>query len=110
MSTFVKLIIEKGSALLNLDKILPSAHSKDHTLNLNTDNYEIFSEAKVKISSSKFNYKSLTVKFLVREIDSKIIEPFHCKLTVFYRLTSPRNKTKIMKHIISRKVFSKFFF
>ena len=108
MLTFFRSLIDKRSALVNIDDILLLADEKHEMIGLIKELHKIATKDTLKLAPEKSFYRLLKVKFLGHEIRNNTIKPIPSKIEAFKRIPSPKEKKDVMQFLGSVNFFSKF--
>ena len=108
MSTFFQSLIDKRSALVNIDDILLLADEKQEMFELIKELHKIAAKENLKLAPEKSFLMLLQVKFLGHEIGNNTIKPIPSKIEAIKRITSPKEKKDGMQLLGSVNFYSKF--
>ena len=103
MSTFFRSLIDKRSALVNLDDIQLLAD--EEMFELIKELPKIATRENLKLAPEKSFYKLLKRKFLGHEIDNKTVKPNSSKIEDIKRIPSPKEKKDVMQFLDSVNFF-----
>ena len=89
MSTFFKILIEQGFALVYIDDILLLSDSKEHMFQLIEQLHIISTKNNLKLAPEKSFFMLLQVKFLGHQNSYNTIKPIHSKIAAMHKILSP---------------------
>ena len=84
MSTFFKILMEQGFALVYIDDILLLSDSKEHMFQLIEQLYIIRTKNNLKLAPEKSFVMLLKVKFVGHEIGYNTFKPIHSKIAAIH--------------------------
>ena len=108
MSTFLRSLLDKLSALVYIDDILLLADEKQEMFELIKELHKIASKENLKLAPEKSIYMLLKVKFLGHEIGNTTIKPIPSKIEAIKKIPSPKEKKDVMQFLGSVNFYSKF--
>ena len=108
MSSFFKILIEQGFALVYIDDILLLSKSKEHMFQLIEQLQIVSTKNNLKLATEKSFFMFLKVKFLGHEIGYNTIKPIHSKITAIHKIASPTGKVALMSFIGALNFHTKF--
>ena len=108
MSTFFRILIEQGFALVYIDDILLLSDSKEHMFQLIEQPHIITAKNNPKLAPEKSFFMLLKVKFLGHEIGYNTIKPIHSKIAAIHKIPSPTGKIALMSFIGALNFYTKF--
>ena len=107
MSTFLRSLIDKRSALVYTDDILLLADEKQEMFELIKKLHKIVTKENLKLAPEKSFYMLLKVKFLRHEIGNNTIKPIPSKIEAIKRIPSPKEKKDVVQFLGSVNFYSK---
>ena len=106
MSTFFRSLIDKRSALVNIDDIF-LADEKQEMFELIKELHKLATKENLKLASEKSFYMLPKVKFLGHEIGNNTIKPIPSKIEAIKKIPSPKDKKDAMQFLRSVNFYSK---
>ena len=107
MSTFIRPLIDKRSAFVNIDNILLLADEKQQMFELIKEFHKIATKENLKLAPEKSFYMLLKVKRLGHEKGNNTIKPIPSKIEAIKRIPSPKEKKDDMQFLGSVNFYSK---
>ena len=107
MSTFFKLPIEQGFALVYIDDILLLSDCKEQLFQLIEQLHIISTKNNHKLAREKSFFMLLEVIFLGHEFGYNTIKPIHSKTAAIHKIPSPTGKVALMSFIGALNFYTK---
>ena len=108
MSTFFKIRLEQGFALVYIDDLLLLSNSKEHIFQLIEQLHIISTKNNLELAPEKYFFMVLKVKCFGHEIGYNTIKPIHSNVAAIHKISSPTRKVALMSFIGALNFYIKF--
>ena len=107
LSSFFKILIEQGFALVYIDDSLLLSNSEEHMFQLIEQLHIINTRNNPKLAPEKCFFMLPKVKLRGHEFGNNTIKPIHSKIAAVHKVPSPAGKVALMSFIGALNFYAK---